>query len=107
MATPEEREALRRKGGIVDDTDVYTDDLLDEYLSATDGDLDEAAARIWREKAAAFAELVDISEAGSSRKNSDLYKNAMEQAAYFEGVGEEGDVPEPGTYSTTRRIVRA
>lgn len=72
--------ALRRL--IADTVEPYdfTDEQLDGYLIRADSDLKIAAATIWREKAALYAELVDITEAGSSRKNSDLYKRALEQA---------------------------
>lgn len=79
--TPEVITALRRL--IADTTTPYdfTDLSLDAYLTAHTGDLKLTAATIWREKAAGYAELVDITEAGSSRKNSDLYKRAKELAA--------------------------
>lgn len=105
MATDEERMQVRRNTGEVG-SDTYSDVVLDAYILDAAGDLDLASVRIWREKASSYAELVDISEAGSSRKNSDLFKNANAQADYFTKQAE-GDVTlEPGTYSTTRSIIR-
>lgn len=106
MATEEQRDDVRRKAGIVGDG-AYTDLMLDEYIAEADDDLNLAASRIWRMKASSYAEMVDISEAGSSRKNSDLFKNAQAMADHYEGESEEDPgVLEPGTYSTTRRIAR-
>lgn len=107
MATAEERLQVRRNTGEVDST-TYSDEELDARILAASGDLDAASATIWEEKSSAYAELVDISEAGSSRKNGTLYKNAQEKAAFYRGKANDVEVPvmEPGTYSTSRRIVR-
>jgi hypothetical protein len=91
-------------------SDTYSDVELDKFIADADSDLNVAASRIWGEKASDYADLVNITEAGSSRANSDLFKHAKEQAAYFSGLGGDVDVdPDeiavPG-YSTTRRIVR-
>lgn len=105
MASPEERARLRRNVGEVGSS-TYTDAELDVYINEAGDDLDVAAATIWQEKAASYAELVDIAEAGSSRKNSDLYKNAIDMAAkYGVAAGNAGGLT-PGTFSTTRAIVR-
>lgn len=94
---------LRRMTGEVD-SDTYTNVDLDMFIERAAGDLNVAASLIWGEKASDYADLVDISEAGSSRKNSDLFKHAKEQQAYFEALsgGAAGSVG--GT--TVRRIVR-
>lgn len=105
MATDEERDQLRRNTGEVGSS-TYTDPVLDVYIDDAGGDLDIAASVIWQEKAASYAELVDITEAGSSRKNSDLYKNAIDMAAKYAASSDPGGALEPGTYSTTRAIVR-
>lgn len=49
-------------------------------------DPNASIAIIWREKAASYAELVDVSESGSSRKMSDLHKNAIEMAKQYDGM---------------------
>lgn len=104
MATDEQRLQLRRMTGEVD-SDTYTEQDLDDYIAIAADDLDAAAARIWGEKASAYADLVDITESGSSRKNSDLFKHATQQQAYFEGLSDTGAAAAvPAT--TTRRIVR-
>jgi hypothetical protein len=95
---------LRRMTGEVD-LSVYTNTDLDLFLQDAGGDLNVAAALIWGEKASSYADLVNISEAGSSRNNSDLFKHAKEQQAYFSGLGGV-EVDASVTPSTTRRIVR-
>lgn len=60
--------------------------LLVNYDPDTDTyDVNTAAATVWEGKAAGFANLVDVSESGSSRKMSDLYKNAVAMASYYRG----------------------
>jgi hypothetical protein len=62
-------------------SDVYVSALIDVSSVAF------ASGTIWRRKAAKYAELVDVSEAGASRKMSDLFEHALKMAAYWEGVG--------------------
>lgn len=94
---------LRRMTGEVD-SDTYTNVDLEMFLERAAGDLNIAAALIWGEKASAYADLVDISEAGSSRKNSDLFKHSKEQQTYFEGLSGSGTAGASGT--RVGRIVR-
>lgn len=75
---------LRRYIGDQDSPQTYDDAQLTEYLDNNNGIPTTAAHAIWLDKAATAADLVDISEAGSSRKNSQLYQQAMEQARRFE-----------------------
>lgn len=104
MATLEEWLKLRKMTGEVGSA-TYSDLDLDKFILDA-GTLDGAASIIWGEKASSYAELVDISEAGSSRKNSDLFKNARIQQLYFAGLpGDGGTLPE-GSFTTTRRTVR-
>lgn len=102
MATAEQIARLRRMTGEVEPDSTYTDlqlgDIIDEV-----GELNLAASRVWGEKASMVADLVNISEAGSSRSNSDLFKHAKDQQAYYAGLS--GDGATPGS-STTRRIER-
>jgi hypothetical protein len=64
-------------------SDTYTDSALGIIIDASDS-LDAAALEVWIQKAAASAELVDISEGGSQRKNSDVYKNALLMVQLFQ-----------------------
>lgn len=50
-----------------------------------------AAADLWRQKAAKFSGLVDVTEAGSSRKFSDLHKNALAMATRYDALGSGAD----------------
>lgn len=68
--------------------------------------VEAATANLWRQKAARYSGLVDVSEAGSSRKFSDLHKNALAMAGKYEAIS--GGVEEVGTSGRprTRAIVR-
>jgi len=81
----------------------YSDSLLDAVLFRNGDDIDLAAAEVWREKAAAYADLVDVNNAGSSRKLSQLYDRAVKQAELHEV--EAGAGPTRG--ARTRAIERA
>jgi hypothetical protein len=85
MASEAELEALHRAADIPDNDETYPDDLLAEIFDDA-GSVAGAAAIIWREKAAALAGAVDVTESGSSRKLGDLSKNALAMAAALEGV---------------------
>lgn len=99
-------EQLRRATGENDVDSTYEDSDLDFYLDEASGDVNSAASSIWREKASNYAELTDITEAGSSRKNSVLYDHAIQQMELYGDAASGGETPAPGTYSTTRAIVR-
>jgi hypothetical protein len=91
---------------IGDDTEPYTfqDATLDAWLVEAEGNVRKAASNFWYMKATKHAESVDITEAGSSRKNSDLFKNAFALAKQYDDS--DGEEPTEATSSTTRRIVR-
>jgi DNA polymerase III delta prime subunit len=80
--TPAALATLRRY--IAEPTEAnYTDALLDSIYDGQGGDLEAAASEIWLDKAAKSATLVDISEGNSSRKNSQVYNQALKQATFF------------------------
>jgi hypothetical protein len=95
---------------------VGTTDLTDDQLAAILVDkmyeddtfnMNAAAAHVWRIKAAGFAELVTVSESGSSRNLSDMHKNALSMAAQFEGLDRAEDpILAMTNRSRTRQIVR-
>lgn len=62
----------------------YTDAVLSDRLDAAASPY-ALAAEIWREKAATYASLVNVSESGSSRNLSDLHKNALAMATELSG----------------------
>lgn len=105
MASNDEYLWLRRKTGEVD-SKTYVDTDLEEFITRANGDLNGAAGLIWGEKASGYADLVNMAEAGSSRSNSDLFKHARDQQAYFDGLAGVGIIDTAGS-STTRPIVRA
>lgn len=107
MANNDEYLRLRRMTGEADEAgSVYSNTDLDIFINDAAGDLNLAAAAIWREKAGNVADLVNMSEAGSSRSNSDLYKNAIDQAERYEAAAGAGTYDSTNS-STTRGIVRA
>lgn len=65
--------------------DIYTDVAIGLLIDA--GSVASASAAIWREKAGAYAEMADVSEAGASLKISDLYKRALEMAEFYASEG--------------------
>lgn len=83
MATPEEIAALRLMVAEPNDVAPYTDAVLGAMLDAVSGESIGVAATVWEQKAAAAANLVDMSEGGSSRKMGDLYEQALSMAAHF------------------------
>lgn len=83
MATADQIAALRRAVNIMSTVAPYTDAFMSALIDQ-EGNVASAAAVIWREKAAAYASSVDMTESGSSRKFSDLHKNALELAAAYE-----------------------
>lgn len=70
MATVDEISRVRRMTALAEDDPTYTDSLVGGMID----DLGEetAVVQIWREKAAGVADLVDITESGSSRSLSKL-----------------------------------
>lgn len=105
MATEAEVARLRLLIGEPTD-EVYTDADLNARLDAASGDSNRVAYEIWTEKAAASAELVDISEGGSSRKMGDIYEQALNMAKHFGSLisgGVEADAPRYTTVSKLRR----
>lgn len=89
MATSEQIDSLRRL--VAEPTqDNYTHLMLSDIIDAT-GSLNAAALQVWTEKAAGYVALVDISEGGSQRKNSDLLDHALKMIEIYTGlVGGEG-----------------
>jgi hypothetical protein len=66
--------------------DSYTDTALSDRIDAADGSLNLVAFNVWTEKAAKYAALVDITEGGSSRKNSSLQSQALIMARQFQAM---------------------
>lgn len=103
--TPEEIMQVRVLIGDATMPYAVEDEIIDAWLVATDGNVRKAASNYWYSKATSFAEMVDITEAGSSRKNSDLFKNAMQLAKQYDDDDGEDNTPVVAA-STTRPITR-
>lgn len=77
MANASDIETVRRN--VNEPTSAtYSDTLLSSLVDSLG--VAGASATVWREKAARYSELVDVSESGASHKYSDLHKNALTMA---------------------------
>lgn len=104
MATAEAIAELRLLVGIPTDAEPYTDEKLSDRLDAVDGEIETVADKILLERISASVSLVDISEAGSSRRNSQVVENLIKARSAL-GTGSGGGEL-PGSGPTIRRIVR-
>jgi len=95
---------LRRATNEPEGDSNYNDDALAAIMLANGGKINAAAAAVWREKAAKFAELVDMVEGNSSRKLSDLQDNALRMADMHQNQADSGA---SGRTTTIGRITRA
>lgn len=105
LVTPELISSLRELIDEPDDTGGYTDDVLTAKLLTYGLNLNVTAYYIWVNKAAALSSLVDITESGSSRKNSQAYTNAQAMAQHFQ-VYVPTDAVNVGRTSRVRAIER-
>ena len=105
MATPAQIAELRIKINEPVDAEPWTDQVLGMLIDAAAGDTNAVAKTVWEGKAASVAHLVDISEGGSSRKMSDMYKNFLAIAKTFEP--DNGTGPSGQRAPMTREITRA
>lgn len=85
MATPADVAALRLMIAEPDNAEPYDDAALAGRIDSADT-LAAVALDVWTEKAAAATGLVDISEGGSSRKNSDIQEQALRMVALYGGL---------------------
>lgn len=82
MATSEEIAAFRLLVDESADKLPYDDISISSRLD-TASSPEALATQIWREKAARYASLVNVSESGSSRNLSDLHDHALKMAAVY------------------------
>jgi hypothetical protein len=105
VASAEDISALRLLIAEPVDAEPYTDARLGTILDEGT-DPRTIASSLWREKAAGYANLVDVQEGNSKRTLSQLQKQALEMAASFEAeVAAAGGSPS-GRVSRTRKIER-
>lgn len=94
MATVEEIQAVLDMLGDDPASNGYDDARINELLDA--GITDNAiAATYWEKRYASTAELIDISESGSSRGLSAVTKNAKDLAALYRGRADLEETPPP------------
>jgi hypothetical protein len=102
MANPDQIAILRTRVG-----EGFSDIELGAILDRFKGDMDLATAEVWEIRAGQYSALVDMSESGSSRSMSQMYKNAIELARYFRKKHDD-DIVDPGELGRThtRKITR-
>lgn len=83
MATTEQVATLRRMVA-EPTTATYSEEALSAIYDAA-GSAEAAAVVVWQEKAGKYAALVNTSESGSSRSNSQLHQNAINMAKFYQG----------------------
>jgi hypothetical protein len=97
-------EDLRRLVDEPADGSDYKSADIATLLEAHNGNINKAAQQIWAEKAAQYAQLVNMREGDTQRDLGKLYDNALRMATYFGGLGES---PETGSRGTgVSRIIR-
>lgn len=76
--------------GLASDT-MFSDDEVLDFLELGSGDVEAAAYYGWREKAANYANLVNVNEGNAARELSDLHRQALRMmdryVAYIETPG--------------------
>lgn len=87
MATATEIADLRILLNETADAEPFTDMRLSDTIDGVGGDLNSAAALCWHQKAAAYADLVNVKEGQSQRDLGSLYKQAIDMANSFEAKG--------------------
>lgn len=101
MATEADILAVRRNTGEESATSVYTKEILGDLVDSSG--VDGASEKVWRWKAARYARLVNISEAGASHAFSDLHKAALlEEKKYRELVATAASSELAGTVVITQ-----
>lgn len=105
MASAEDISLLRRYVNELENVDPWTDEYLGTVIDASP-DLHTAASTIWTEKAAAYADLVDVQEGSSRRSLGDLHEQALSMRKIFAGDDGTGAGPESFRAARTRPIER-
>lgn len=88
------------------DEGSYTTEILKSKIAAADGSIEVVAYYVWRSKAAALSALVDITEGGSSRRNSQAFTNATEMVKQFAPYIPVDPVVGGARHARTRAITR-
>lgn len=106
MATAQELLTLRDYISEPNDDNGWTEEKLAGYLTQYES-LYRAASAAWGVKASGYAELVNVSESGSSRSLGDLFARAQAMSKHYRGLAEEEEGPAvPTTGPVIQRIRR-
>lgn len=91
-------EAVARLRPMVGEPDIpdanFTGDALWQVCERHET-LEAAAAEVWQTKAALYAEMVRVSEGGSSRDLGDLHRNALRMAQHYNAASVVDTAPLP------------
>lgn len=82
MATPAEIAELRNLINEPTATEQYPNSVLGVIIDTT-ANVNAAAEIVWTQKAARYAELVNVKEGSSSRDLGDLYEQALSMSKHF------------------------
>lgn len=77
MASTSDVDQVRRNANIDADDEKWTFSVISAYVDLVG--VAGATARLWDEKAATYADLVDISEAGAQERLGQLHDHALAQ----------------------------
>ena len=83
MASPADIEAVKT---LLDGVDDPWDDTKIGTILDSAGSVAKAMQAFWSQRVNATYRLMDVSESGSSRSMSSIYKNAMEQLARWDKI---------------------
>ena len=86
------RRRVREMIGETDATSAWEAHDIDLLLSGATS-LEDAAAIGWQKKAARYAELVDVTESGSSRKQSQLHAAALKEWETYADLAAGAETP--------------
>jgi len=100
VASVQEIAEVRYNTNEPNDAEPFTDVVVSDLIDA--GGVNSASAVIWRRKAASASDYVDVTEAGSSHKFSDLQDNYLEMAKLFD----EADAGSPEAEAEIRAKVK-
>lgn len=103
MASEAEVAEVRANTAEPTDEAPYTDAYIGGLIDASS--VTSATLSIWRSKAANYAKLVDVSEAGASHKFSDLFRHAKDMIDIWSGAVADEDALATG-FPVVNEIVR-
>lgn len=94
MAATVEIAQVRLNVNEPDDSNGYTDDIIGTLIDGLHG-VRPASASIWESKAGRVADLVNMSEGGSSRSLGDIHDHYLAMWKQYTGDEGAGGVPAP------------